>query len=53
LNYPLKKIDFKKKNTIILKNIELDESLKCFILIDSEEKKFSEIIQNKIIDNII
>lgn len=48
-----KKIDFKKKNTIILKNIELDESLKCFILIDSEEKKFSEIIQNKIIDNII
>nr|MDD3720038.1 hypothetical protein [Candidatus Gracilibacteria bacterium] len=48
-----KKIDFKKKNEIILKNIELDSDLKCFILIDTDEKKFSEIILNKIIDNVI
>lgn len=48
-----KKIEFKKKNEIILRNIELDSNLKCLILIDSEEKKFSEIILNKIIDNII
>lgn len=48
-----KKIEFKKKNDIILKNIELDSDLKCLILIDSSEKKFSEIILNKIIDNVI
>ncbi len=48
-----KKIEFKKKNEIIIRNIELDSNLKCLILIDSEEKKFSEIILNKIIDNII
>ncbi|MDD3301941.1 MAG: hypothetical protein PHN31_00155 [Candidatus Gracilibacteria bacterium] len=48
-----KKIELKKKNEILLKTIELDSDLSCFILIDSEDKKFSEIILNKIIDNII
>ncbi len=48
-----KKIEFKKKNDIILKVIELDSNLKCFILIDTEEKKFSEIILWRIIDNVI
>jgi hypothetical protein len=35
-----KKIELKKKNDIILKTIELDTNLRCFILIDIEEKKF-------------
>lgn len=48
-----KKIEFKKKNDIILKTIELDTDLRCFILIDTEEKKFSEIILWRIIDNVI
>ncbi len=48
-----KKIQFKDKNEIILKNIELDSSLKCFILIDSWEKSFAEVILNKILDNIL
>lgn len=48
-----KKIELKKKNDIILKTIELDTNLRCFILIDTEEKKFSEIILGRLIDNII
>ncbi len=48
-----KKIDLKKKNDIILKTIELDTDLRCFILIDTEEKKFSEIILGRLIDNLI
>jgi len=48
-----KKIELKKKNEILLKTIELDTDLSCFILIDSEDKKFSEIILNKIIDNVL
>lgn len=48
-----KKIELKKKNDIILKTIELDTNLSCFILIDTDEKKFSEIILWRLIDNII
>ena len=36
-----------------MKTIELDTDLRCFILIDTEEKKFSEIILWRIIDNVI
>lgn len=48
-----KKLDLKKKNDVILKTIELDTSLTCFILVDTDEKKFSEIILGRLIDNII
>lgn len=48
-----KKIELKKKNDIILKTIELDTNLRCFILIDSHEKKFWEIILWRLIDYII
>lgn len=48
-----KKLDLKKKNDVILKTIELDTNLTCFILVDTDEKKFSEIILGRLIDNII
>lgn len=48
-----KKLELKKKNQIILKNIELDSSLNCLILIDSIDEKFGEIVLNKLLDSII
>ncbi len=48
-----KKIELKSKNEVILKNIELDNNLNCFILIDTEDDKFWDIILNKLLDNII
>ena len=48
-----KKIWIKEKNEIILKTIELDSGLDCFILIDTKDQKFAEIILNKLLDCII
>jgi len=49
----VKKVDFKKSNTIIKKNINLDNNLDCFILISSSNEKLAENILNNSLEYII
>ena len=45
-----KKVDFEKDNTLIKKNINLDNNLDCFILIDTDNANFWDLILNNILD---
>lgn len=49
----VKKVDFEKSNTIIKKNINLDNNLDCFILISSSNEKLAENILNNSLEYII
>lgn len=48
-----KTLDFWKKNIVISKKINLDNSLECFILISSNNATLADNILNKILDLII
>ncbi len=47
------KIDISKENDITIRHINLDVDLECFILIDSEDKKISQLILTNILDTLI
>jgi len=49
----VKKIDFEKQNTIIKKNINLDNNLDCFILISSSNSRLSENLINNTLEYLI
>ena len=48
-----KKVDFEKENTLIKRNINLDENLDCFILINTDNANFWDLILNNILDFLI
>lgn len=50
IQFKSKTIDKSKNNIIINKSIEIDENLNFFILIDSEDKTFSDLFINKALD---
>jgi len=47
------KIDILKENDVTIRHINLDIDLECFILIDSEDKKISQLILTNILDTLI
>lgn len=49
----VKKIDFEKQNTIIKKNINLDNNLDCFILLSSSNEKLAENLINNTLEYLI
>lgn len=49
----VKKIDFEKQNTIIKRNINLDNNLDCFILISSSNEKLAENLINNTLEFLI
>jgi len=49
----VKKIDFEKQNTIIKKNINLDNNLDCFILISSSNESLAENLINNTLEYLI
>ncbi|MDD3794319.1 MAG: hypothetical protein PHI37_05895 [Candidatus Gracilibacteria bacterium] len=49
----VKKIDFEKQNTIIKKNINLDNNLDCFILISSNNQSLAENLINNTLEYLI
>lgn len=53
INYSITKIKKNWKNKIIVKNISLDHKLDFFILIDSNNKNYAEILESKIFDLVI
>ena len=48
-----KKVDFEKENTLIKRNVSLDKDLDCFILIDTDDANFWDLILNNILDFLI
>ena len=48
-----KKVDFEKDNTLIKRNINLDENLDCFVLISSSNANLWDLIINKILDSVV
>ena len=48
-----KKVDFEKENTLIKRNINLDQDLDCFILINTDNANFWDLILNNILDFLI
>jgi hypothetical protein len=50
LNIDFKNLDYQKENKILTKAINLDNELDLFILVNSKDSSFSELILNKIID---
>lgn len=49
----VKKVDFEKQNTIIKRNINLDNHLDCFILISSSSQKLAENLLNNTLEYLI
>ncbi|MDD2907945.1 MAG: hypothetical protein PHH98_04860 [Candidatus Gracilibacteria bacterium] len=49
----VKKIDFEKQNTIIKRNINLDNHLDCFILISCSSQKLAENLLNNTLEYLI
>jgi len=49
----VKKIDFEKQNTIIKKNINLDNNLDCFILLSSSNENLAENLVNNTLEYLI
>jgi len=49
----VKKVDFEKQNTIIKRNINLDNNLECFILISSSSQKLAENLLNNTLEYLI
>lgn len=49
----VKKVDFEKKNTIIKKNINLDNNLDCFILVSSSNENLAENLINNTLEFLI
>jgi len=47
------KLEFGKENEALVKNINLDDDLDCYILIDAREKKISTLALNTLLDAII
>ncbi len=47
------KLEFWKENEALIKNINLDNDLDCYILVDSREKKISTLALNTLLDAII
>ena len=47
------KIDIKKENSILLKHINLDAELECFIIIDAKDTKIAEVLLTQILDLMI
>lgn len=48
-----KKVDFEKENTLIKRNINLDENLDCFILISTNDSNFWDLLLNNILEFLI
>ncbi len=48
-----KKVDFKKSNILIKRNINLDVNLDCFILISTNDANFGDLLLNNILEFII
>jgi len=53
IDYNISKLEKKETNKIIIKNISLDYKLDFFMVIDSNNKEYASIIENKILDFII
>ena len=53
IDYNISKLEKNNKNTIIIKNINLDSNLDFFMLIDTNDKDYASIIENNILDFII
>lgn len=47
------KLEFWKENEALIKNINLDTDLDCYILVDSREKKISTLALNTLLDSVI
>ena len=53
IDYNLKEIKNSQNNEVILKNINLDYKLDFFLLIDSNDKDYIKVLEEKIIDLVI
>jgi len=47
------KIDIKRGNSILLKHINLDAELDCFIIINTKESTIAEVLMTQILDIMI
>jgi hypothetical protein len=53
IDYNIVKVENTSSNKIIIKNLSLDFKLDFFMVIDSNDKDYASIIENKILDFII
>jgi hypothetical protein len=53
IDYNIVKVENTSSNKIIIKNLSLDFKLDFFMVIDSNDKDYANIIENKILDFII